>query len=170
MKPVPNNDDETDLPPPYSPTVSASSASRHDVDIPSYNPAFQPAGSQSLYPQAPTPGSSTPQPYINVQLGYAQQRQQQSQQVQQQQQPRQSRRSGFPIGALCFILGWFCPPFWFFGACCCMGGNRYDRWWYRLNLFMSLIILFTTAIYTVVAILVGDWWIAYQLFSSYKVQ
>ncbi|RUP02121.1 hypothetical protein BC936DRAFT_140642 [Jimgerdemannia flammicorona] len=53
---------------------------------------------------------------------------------------RDERR--FPLAALLFLLGWFIPILWFFGACCCIGShNRYEVWWGKLNLLMSIVSL-----------------------------
>ncbi|KAI8097154.1 uncharacterized protein BX664DRAFT_325670 [Halteromyces radiatus] len=74
----------------------------------------------------------------------------------QQQQPIVHRR--FPIGAIIFILGWFCPPFWVLGACCCASSsNPYEAWWARLNLTMALLLLFSSILYSMLAVVMGDW-------------
>ncbi|KAI9306992.1 hypothetical protein BJ944DRAFT_229009 [Cunninghamella echinulata] len=66
----------------------------------------------------------------------------------------------FPLAALFFIFGWFCPILFFIGACCCVGHrNPYEAWWGKLNLIMSIAFLMTSIIYSIVAILTGNWFI-----------
>ncbi|ORX50133.1 hypothetical protein DM01DRAFT_1337807 [Hesseltinella vesiculosa] len=64
----------------------------------------------------------------------------------------------FPLAALFFLFGWFCPPLWFFGACCCVGNlNVYEAWWGRMNFIMSISFLMTSLIYSMLVLLTGNW-------------
>ncbi|KAI8333979.1 hypothetical protein BC941DRAFT_433511 [Chlamydoabsidia padenii] len=55
----------------------------------------------------------------------------------------------FPIGSVFFLLGWFCPPFWFIGACCCVGSSsQYENWWGKLNLILAIAVVVITILYS----------------------
>lgn len=67
----------------------------------------------------------------------------------------------FPIGALLFVFGWMFPPLWILGACCCASSrNPYEAWWARLNLVMALLLLVSSIVYSMLAMLAGDWWVS----------
>ncbi|KAI9305382.1 hypothetical protein BJ944DRAFT_265299 [Cunninghamella echinulata] len=69
----------------------------------------------------------------------------------------------FPFGALLFVFGWFCPPLWILGACCCSSSrNPYEAWWARLNLIMALLLLFSSVLYSMLAIVTGDYYVGLQ--------
>ncbi|SAM05459.1 hypothetical protein [Absidia glauca] len=64
----------------------------------------------------------------------------------------------FPVGAVFFLLGWFCPPFWFIGACCCANSpSPYENWWGKLNLILAAMTLLTSVVYSMIAISGGHW-------------
>ncbi|CAO3595178.1 unnamed protein product [Absidia cylindrospora] len=80
--------------------------------------------------------------------------------------PIDSVRQSFPVGALVFIFGWAFPPLWILGACCCAASrNPYEAWWARLNLTMALLLLVSSIIYSMLAILAGDWYVGLQWIS-----
>ncbi|ORZ22167.1 hypothetical protein BCR42DRAFT_405628 [Absidia repens] len=80
--------------------------------------------------------------------------------------PTDSVRRSFPVGALIFIIGWAFPPLWILGACCCAASrNPYEAWWARLNLTMALLLLVSSIIYSMLAILAGDWYVGLQWIS-----
>ncbi|KAI8065579.1 hypothetical protein BC940DRAFT_320436 [Gongronella butleri] len=62
----------------------------------------------------------------------------------------------FPLALLFFLFGWFCPPLWFFGACCCVGHpNVYEAWWGRMNLVMAMTFMISSIIYSIAVIISG---------------
>ncbi|KAI9495526.1 hypothetical protein BDB00DRAFT_236869 [Zychaea mexicana] len=73
---------------------------------------------------------------------------------------------GFPIAALFFLFGWFCPPLWVLGACCCSGSrNRYEAWWGKANFIMAVMFIISSIVYSMIAITVGDWMVGMRLLS-----
>ncbi|KAI8099840.1 uncharacterized protein BX664DRAFT_355222 [Halteromyces radiatus] len=69
-----------------------------------------------------------------------------------------ARERQFPLAALFFLFGWFCPPIWFLGACCCVGSwNQYENWWGKLNLIMALATIVTSIIYSMIVLTTGHW-------------
>ncbi|ORY90042.1 hypothetical protein BCR43DRAFT_499919 [Syncephalastrum racemosum] len=73
----------------------------------------------------------------------------------------------FPIACLFFLLGWFCPPLWLFGACCCSGSrNRYEAWWGKLDLVMAVLFFITTILVSVFSPQMTDWVLLQASFIS----
>ncbi|KAI8144514.1 hypothetical protein BJV82DRAFT_667716 [Fennellomyces sp. T-0311] len=172
---------------PYSPHSSAADASPF---IPSAPPLSGQA-STGLYPEAPPP----PDPQYYQQQQYHQQQYHQQQYHQHQyyhqqatqanppiryqyqsinmpQQPVIRRRMvdsserGFPIAALFFLFGWFCPPLWVLGACCCSASrNRYEIWWSKVNFIMVVMFIISSIVYSMIAITVGDWMVGMRLLN-----
>ncbi|KAL1926867.1 hypothetical protein VTP01DRAFT_5197 [Rhizomucor pusillus] len=91
------------------------------------------------------------------------------------QQPLIYRRShryttdrSFPIAALFFLFGWFCPPLWVLGACCCSGSrNPYESWWGKVNFIMAVMFILSSIIYSMIAITVGDWTVGLRVLNVY---
>ncbi|CAO3590954.1 unnamed protein product [Absidia cylindrospora] len=67
------------------------------------------------------------------------------------------RERQFPIAALFFLFGWFCPPLWFIGMCCGGSSNRYENWWGKVNFIMAMATLLTSIIYSIVGLSTGHW-------------
>ena len=62
----------------------------------------------------------------------------------------------FPIAALFFIFGFICPFFWIVGACCCAGSwQPYEAWWGNANLFMTVVFIMASLIYTTIMFATG---------------
>ncbi|KAI7852515.1 hypothetical protein BDC45DRAFT_513556 [Circinella umbellata] len=77
-----------------------------------------------------------------------------------------SSERGFPIAALFFLFGWFCPPFWVLGACCCSGSrNRYESWWGKANFIMAVMFIISSIVYSMIAITMGDWMVGMRLLN-----
>ncbi|CAO3616249.1 unnamed protein product [Cunninghamella blakesleeana] len=70
---------------------------------------------------------------------------------------REYQENAFPLAALFFIFGWFCPILFFIGACCCAGNpnNRYENFWGKANLIMSIAFLISSITYSIVIIING---------------
>ncbi|KAI9317738.1 hypothetical protein BX666DRAFT_1667148 [Dichotomocladium elegans] len=72
----------------------------------------------------------------------------------------------FPIAALFFLFGWFCPPLWVLGACCCSGRrNHYESWWGKANFAMAVMFIISSVAYSTIALTLGDWMIGLRLFN-----
>ncbi|KAI8330881.1 hypothetical protein BC941DRAFT_439829 [Chlamydoabsidia padenii] len=189
-----SNNIRFESPPPYSPsnphqlppTAPTSPTSSHDEVIPSFNPACQPS-IPSLYPaipQQPQPNHPQvsfpiPQPYSHP-THHSPLYQHQGSQYGTVPPPagfhtihipphhhhhiQPERR--FPFGAILFVFGWFAPPLWILGACCCASSrNPYEAWWARVNLIMVILLVVSSIVYSMLAILTGNWlvgleWIA----------
>ncbi|ORZ14782.1 hypothetical protein BCR42DRAFT_492571 [Absidia repens] len=67
------------------------------------------------------------------------------------------RERQFPIAALFFLFGWFCPPLWFIGMCCGGSSNRYENWWGKVNFIMAMATILTSIIYSIVGLSTGHW-------------
>ncbi|KAI8340549.1 hypothetical protein BC941DRAFT_417542 [Chlamydoabsidia padenii] len=164
-------DSDGDLPPAYD-----------DSSNQPYNPRYSPQPSHSSTEEAPLTDSSTMALYPSLeQIQQQQQQQQQRQYHYNHQQPRhhtiiitttpssQDERTAllnrvseterhFPLAALFFIFGWFFPPLWFLGACCCAGSmNRYENWWGKLNFIMAMATLISSIIYSIIVLSTGHW-------------
>ncbi|KAI9252435.1 hypothetical protein BDA99DRAFT_181248 [Phascolomyces articulosus] len=73
---------------------------------------------------------------------------------------------GFPIAALFFLFGWFCPPLWVLGACCCTASrNRYEAFWGKANFIMAVMFIISSIVYSMIAITVGDWMVGMRLLN-----
>ncbi|KAI8979577.1 hypothetical protein BDF20DRAFT_819905 [Mycotypha africana] len=58
----------------------------------------------------------------------------------------------FPLAALLFLFGWFCPPLWIIGACCCAGSNNsYEAFWGKVNFTMAMILIISSIVYSAFA-------------------
>ncbi|KAI9484162.1 MAG: hypothetical protein EXX96DRAFT_561132 [Benjaminiella poitrasii] len=135
------------------------------------------ASHQSIYPQIPSPLPQQqqlqyPQPQTQTQLQPQSQTQQQQQQhyvryqtieipytetVRINEQMRQRRLMNesrrFPLAAIFFLFGWFCPPLWIIGACCCAASNnQYESFWGKVNFIMAMALIISSIIFSVIVI------------------
>ncbi|KAI8642779.1 hypothetical protein BD408DRAFT_415923 [Parasitella parasitica] len=63
-----------------------------------------------------------------------------------------NERRKFPLAAIFFLFGWFCPPLWVIGACCCAGSrNEYESFWGKANFIMALAMIVSSIIYSIFA-------------------
>ncbi|OBZ87272.1 hypothetical protein A0J61_04675 [Choanephora cucurbitarum] len=119
---------------------------------PNYQPPFHPSSSQPLYPQIPSaPQLVTP----NTQVRYQTIEMPSAEPVQISTQRRHqliAEHRKFPLAAIFFLFGWFCPPLWVIGACCCAGSrNPYESFWGKANFFMAMVMIITSVIYSMIA-------------------
>ncbi|RCI04452.1 hypothetical protein CU098_012277 [Rhizopus stolonifer] len=111
-------------PPPYQETENSSTSSLYP----------QPPPTQPVY-HHPPPRHNQPR-YQAVQIPLPV-------------QTRQNRRQ-FPLAAIFFLFGWFCPPLWILGACCCAGSrNDYEAWWGKVNFVMSVLLIVSSIFFSI---------------------
>ncbi|KAI8375191.1 hypothetical protein BD560DRAFT_392988 [Blakeslea trispora] len=128
-------------------------AQNHTSDVDTPPPAYQESPpfnpNYPIYPQIPTaPQLVTP----NTQVRY------QTIEMPPHQIPSSERRQlvadhrKFPLAAIFFLFGWFCPPLWVIGACCCAGSrNPYESFWGKANFMMAMVMILTSVIYSIFA-------------------
>ncbi|KAI8879512.1 hypothetical protein K501DRAFT_325461 [Backusella circina FSU 941] len=141
-----NTSDLEDQPPSYQEAV------------PPFNPQYEQPSAPSLYPQQPSP-MQMPTPVISTQAQYSAQGGGGYQTIQMPATPLRVRRRmqleerrKFPLGALFFLFGFFCPPLWIVGACCCSSSrNEYEAWWAKVNFVMSMILIIASVICSAIA-------------------
>ncbi|KAI9283199.1 hypothetical protein BY458DRAFT_495742 [Sporodiniella umbellata] len=104
--------------------------------------------SSSFYPQAGYQNTGYPQPQPPPQPQQPQQPRYQTVQLPLPVQARQNNRQ-FPLAAIFFLFGWFCPPLWILGACCCAGSrDKYEAWWGKVNFMMSILLIVTSLFFS----------------------
>ncbi|KAI7903609.1 uncharacterized protein BX663DRAFT_507077 [Cokeromyces recurvatus] len=102
--------------------------------------------SQSIYPQVPSPLPQQQIRYQTIEIPYTIRV---NEQIRQRHRIYESRR--FPLAAIFFLFGWFCPPLWFIGACCCAGsGNEYESFWGKVNFIMAMTLIISSVIYSMI--------------------
>ncbi|ORE05967.1 hypothetical protein BCV72DRAFT_131796 [Rhizopus microsporus var. microsporus] len=121
--------------PPFNPNYSASSSTAQ--------PQPQPSISRPIYPQLPSPPPAVQHHvrYQTIEIPMP---------VQTQRRRMLMERRQFPIAAVFFLFGWFCPPLWILGACCCAGSrNEYEAWWGKVNFVMAVALLVSSIFYSI---------------------
>ncbi|CAO3633939.1 unnamed protein product [Mucor fragilis] len=137
--------------PPFNPNYSQ----QHHHNSPPHTPDIN----QSLYPQVPSSPPPSQQPYQplpahqaryqTIELPYPS--------TTPNVTPRMIRRQieerrKFPLAAIFFLFGWFCPPLWVIGACCCAGSrNQYESFWGKVNFIMAMAMIVSSIIYSIFA-------------------
>ncbi|KAI8062762.1 uncharacterized protein B0P05DRAFT_477061 [Gilbertella persicaria] len=142
--------------PPFNPNYTSSSS-----QSPPFNPHYQTPHTpethqaiQPLYPQMPMPQSMPmPQPmpvpqvrYQTIDIPYSEST------VSVRHQRQLAERRKFPLAAIFFLFGWFCPPLWVIGACCCAASrNEYESFWGKVNFIMVMAMIASSIIYSMIA-------------------
>lgn len=140
-----NVSDVDELPPP--PYEEISSPPFNPNYLPQSSHPSPPSSSQRIYPQVPVQPSS--QPVYPQQVRY--QTIELPMPVQATQRRRMMERRQFPIAAIFFLFGWFCPPLWILGACCCAGSrNEYEAWWGKVNFVMAVVLIVSSIFYSII--------------------
>ncbi|KAG2195009.1 hypothetical protein INT47_005609 [Mucor saturninus] len=154
--------------PPFNPNfVSHAHSPPHTPEL--HYQHHPPEGSQTLYPQIPTSTPVFPQPHHYTsppQQPIAPHMYSPSPQPQRYQpryqtidipytanvNTRRTHDRKFPLAAIFFLFGWFCPPLWVIGACCCAGSrNPYEAFWGKANFIMAMALIVSSIVYSAFA-------------------
>ncbi|KAI8879100.1 hypothetical protein K501DRAFT_336302 [Backusella circina FSU 941] len=129
-----HNNNSNNNPHTYNPLYPQIPTTQH------HRPLYHPI--QMPMPQAPPPRQYQPTSYHTMPIPVAY-----TTHIQDRQ------RRGFPLAALFFLFGFFCPPLWVVGACCCASSrNEYESWWGKVNFVMAMGLIISSIIFSAVTL------------------